>query len=262
MRITVPAGWFSKATTALMAGGLLVLTACSGNSTNPIAPTGGGASTTFVGTFAGSGGQNGTLEIAVQASLAASVEDSGAPTVVINFGPLVLRAVAATLSVSATLRFVGGGSVELVGTHDDVTRAVVASGGGYAFEGVLSSDFRSLSGGFTGPTSGSFFTLTTNSGGVTTYCGTYSGDDSGVWNIAIISATGQVSSTYADDLGDAGLIAGQLTGTSLALTDPGEPGISASGTLQGNSLSGTWLDVSDPGQTYSGTFSGSTDSCS
>ena len=97
---------------------------------------------------------------------------------------------------------------------------------------------------------------------MTTYCGTYSGDDSGVWNIAIISATGQVSGTWADDLGDAGLLAGQLTGMSLAVTDPGEPGITATGTLQGNSLSGTWLDVSEPGQTYSGTFSGSTASCS
>ena len=256
MRITVRVGWFSKATTALMAGGLLVLTACS---TNPIAPTGSGGPTTFVGTFAGSGGQNGTLEITIQGSLAASVEDSGAPTLVINFGPLVLRAVAATLSASATLTFVGGGSVELIGAYDDVTRVVAASGGGYSFEGSLSPDFTSLVGAFTGTTSGNFSTLTTSSGGVTTYCGTYSGDDSGVWNIAIISATGQVSGTYADDLGDAGLIAGQLTGTSLAVTDPGEPGVSASGTLQGNSLSGTWSDASDPGQTYTGTFSGSTD---
>ena len=269
MRMTVPSGWFGKsttattATTALMAGGLLVLMACSGNSTNPIAPTGGGASTTFVGTLAGSGGQSGTLEIAIQASLAASVEDSGAPTVVINFGPLVLRAVAATLSVSGTLSFVGGGSVALVGTYDDGTGAVMASGGGYTFEGMLSTDLRSLSGDFTGPTSGSFSTLTTTSGGVTTYCGTYSGDISGVWNISISSATGQISGAWADDVGgDAGLIAGQLTGTSLAVTDPDVPGISASGTLQGNSVSGTWLDVSDPGQSYSGTFSGSTDSCS
>ena len=208
-----------------------MLTACSGDSTNPIAPTG-GSSTTFVGALAGSGGQSGTLEIVIQASLAASIEDSGAPTVVINFGPLVLRAVAATLSVSATLSFVGGGSVALVGTYDDVTRVVMVSGGGYTFEGMLSADFSSLSGGFTGPTSGSFSTLITNSGEVTTYCGTYSGDDSGVWNVVIISATGQVSGTWADDLGDAGLIAGQLTGTSLDLTDQGDPGISASGTLQ------------------------------
>ncbi len=261
MRITVPAGWCSKATIALMAGGLLVLTACSGNSTNPIAPTG-GASTTFMGTFAGSGGRNGTLEITIHASLAASVEDSGAPTVVINFGPLVLRAVAATLSASATLSFVGGGSVELIGVYDDVTRVVAASGGGYSFEGSLSPDFTSLVGAFIGTTSGSFATLTTSSGEVTTYCGTYSGDDSGVWNIVIISATGQVSGTYADDLGDTGLIFGQLTGTSLDLTDPGDPGTTATGTVQGNSLSGTWLDVSEPGQTYSGTFSGSTGSCS
>ena len=140
MRITVPAGWFSKATTALMAGGLLVLTACS---TNPIAPTGGGGSTTFVGTFAGSGGQNGTLEITVQAPLAASVEDSGAPTVVINFGPLVLRALAATLSVSGTLSFVGGASVALVGTYDDVTGAVMVSGGGRKLSMTLRHQGRS-----------------------------------------------------------------------------------------------------------------------
>ncbi len=138
----------------------------------------------------------------------------------------------------------------------------MVSGGGYTFEGMLSDDFSSLSGAFTGTTSGSFSTLTTNSGAVTTYCGTYSGDDSGVWNVVIILATGQVSGTWADDLGDAGLIAGQLTGTSLAITDPGDPGTTATGTLQDNSVSGTWRDVSDPGQTYTGTFSGSTGSCS
>ena len=258
MRITVPAGWFSKATTALMAGGLLVLTACGGDSTNPVAPTGGGGSTTFVGTFAGSGGENGTLQIAIPTSLTAAIEGSEAPTA-INFGPLVLRAIAATLQVSGTLTFVGGGSVALAGTYDDVTRALVVSGSGYTFEGTLSADFKSLSGTFTGPTSGSFSTLTTSSGGVTTYCGTYSGDDSGVWNIVIISATGQVSGTWADIGGDAGLIAGQLTGTSLDLTDPNEPNTTATGTLQGTSLSGTWSSASE-GST--GTFSGSTGGCS
>ncbi len=261
MRITVRAGWFSKATTALMAGGLLVLTACDINPTNPIAPTG-GDSTTFLGTFAGSGGQNGTLEITIQASLGASIEGSGAPTVVIKFGPLVLRAVAATLSASATLSFIGGGSVELIGAYDDVTRVVAASGGGYSFEGGLSPDFTSLVGAFIGTTSGNFSTLTTSSGEVTTYCGTYSGDDSGVWNMVIISATGQISGTWADVDGEAGLLAGQLTGTSLDLTDPGEPGTTATGTLQGTSVSGTWSDTSDPSQTYGGTFSGSTGSCS
>ena len=94
---------------------------------------------------------------------------------------------------------------------------------------------------------------------MTTYCGTYSGDDSGVWNIVIISATGQVSGTWADISGDAGLIAGQITGTSLALTDPNEPNTTATGTLQGTSLSGTWSSASEGS---SGTFSGSTASCS
>ncbi len=116
-----------------------------------------------------------------------------------------------------------------------------------------------LSGTYTGPSaSGSFSTLTTNSGEVTTYCGTYSGDRSGVWNVIIISSTGRVSGTYAGDGGGAGLVAGQLTGTSLAVT--GEGDVSASGTLQGNSLSGTWRHVK-PGQTYTGTFSGSTGNC-
>ena len=118
-----------------------------------------------------------------------------------------------------------------------------------------------LSGTFTGPSA---------SGGVTTYCGIYSGDISGILKV-IISATGQVSGIYVENggpfravrqaapRGDDGLIAGQVTGTSLVLTDG--PGSAATGTLQGNSLSGTWLDVSDPPETYSGTFSARMDNC-
>ena len=103
----------------------------------------------------------------------------------------------------------------------------------------------------------------TNSGGVTTYCGTIAGDMSGVLTIVINSATGQASGTWAEDGGgDDGFLAGRLTGTSLVFTDLGTfSAVSATGTLQGNSLSGTWLDVSEPAETYSGTFSGSTDNC-
>ena len=98
------------------------------------------------------------------------------------------------------------------------------------------------------------------SGGVTTYCGIYSGDISGMLKV-IISATGQVSGNlYTENGGDDGLLVGQVTGTSLVLTDG--PGSAATGTLQGNSLSGTWLDVSDPDETYSGTFSARMDNCS
>ena len=211
----VPAGWLSKGTTALMVGGLLVLTACGGN---PIEPTSAGASTTtFVGTFAGSGGQSGTLEIAIQASLAASVEDSGAPTVVIDFGPLVLRALAATNQVSATLRFVGGGSVELVGTYDTVTRVIVMSGGGYTFEGLLGADLSSLSGTFTGPSSGEFGALNAEGDEVTTYCGTFDGDGVGFWMMQISSSG--LASVVARNEGTGINVAGegQLIGSTLTL---------------------------------------------
>ena len=253
--ITVPAGWFSKATTALMAGGLLVLTACGGDSPNPIAPTGGGASTTFVGTFAGSEGQNGTLEITIQASLAASVEGSGAPTVVINFGPLVLRAVAATRSVSATLRFVGGGSVALAGTYDDATGVVVLSGGGYTFEGMLSADFRSLSGTFTGPSSGGFSALNAEGDPVTTYCGTFDGDALGLWMMQI-SSSGFASVVARNELnGNNAVGEGQLTGTTLTLQGTSS-GWSATGTVVDGAASGQWVDGGD-----SGTWAGGTTGC-
>ena len=100
------------------------------------------------------------------------------------------------------------------------------------------------------------------SGGVTPYCGIYSGDNSGMLKV-IISATGQVSgSIYTENGGDDGLLVGLVTGTSLVFTDANEPGVTATGTLQGHSLSGTWLDVSDPPETYSGTFSARVDNCS
>ena len=115
------------------------------------------------------------------------------------------------------------------------------------------------------PASGSFSTLNTNSGGVTTYCGTTAGEDlSAVLTIVINSATGQASGTWAEDGGDeSGFLVGRLTGTSLVFTDRDFLGLSATGTLQGNSLSGTWFTVSDPPytETETGTFSGSTDNC-
>ena len=155
-----------------------------------------------------------------------------------------------------------GGSRRYDVSPDGQRFLVIKAGADEAQIHVVLNWFEELKARVPVPASGSFSTLNTNSGGVTTYCGTIAGDLSAVLTIVINSATGQVSGTWAEDGGgDSGFLAGRLTGTSLVFTERVASGTSATGTLQGNSLSGTWFNVSEPPEIETGTFSGSTDNC-
>ena len=152
-------------------------------------------------------------------------------------------------ATTGTLELTGEAAVSLTGTYEDTTLQIMSSGGGFAFDGIITSDGAELTGSYTGPggAAGGFSTLNDTLSTVTDYCGSYSGG--GIWNMTIDS-NGRLIGLYVDSDGSSGFIRGQLTGNSLSLTADG--GVTASGTLQGTTLSGTWSDGED-----SGSWSGS-----
>jgi len=199
-------------------------------------------SPTHMGVLAGTDGLSGTIEITLGTSATATIAAAES------------RALASVLPASGTATFTGIGSIALSGTWDDTTGDLVLSGGGYTFMGTLSGNI--LAGTFSGPggATGFFTALTIGAGTITTYCGTYSGTASGVWNFALQS-TGQVLGAYAGPGGSGGVI-GQATGSTLSglwgnATEDG----TYSGSCSGSSVSGTWAET---GGLDSGTFAGST----
>jgi hypothetical protein len=249
--------------------GLIVFAAACGGSSSPSTPTAPSSSTasppaapppvtvvapvttTFEGSIAGGAGQSGAFSITIESAVSASASGSGVR-------PL------AVVGSSGTLTLInGGGTSTITGTFDTATGNLTGSGGGYALTGAVSAG--AFTGLYTGPTntSGAFASLKSTGTTVTVMCGTYTGANtgSGIWNLQV-SASGAASGVTRPNLSlrdpqpRSELMTGQLVGQKLTLTvvDPNGFSASATGTVQGTSVSGTH----DDGR---GTFSGSAAAC-
>jgi hypothetical protein len=205
------------------------------------------ASTTFTGTIAGSSGLSGTLVIRIAAEVSSLAE--------------VKAQAAATASATLTLTG-GGGTFALSGSFDTVTKALSLSGSGFSLTGTIANG--RVTGNYTGPNNsvGIFSNLDSTNQGVQTYCGTYVRvTETGVWNFQI-AANGAVSGGGIATAGPQSIgahqffMTGTLNGTALTLTvDTGPDGlVGATGTVQGGSVSGSFVDQYG----YPGTFSGGT----
>lgn len=192
------------------------------------------AAGTYQGSVAGPG---------FSARIEVTVQDDGG-----RFGAGVARR--ADLPASGVLRLVTGEVVRLFGTFNDRRGELSLEGGGYLFEGTR--DGSVINGTFTGPDGivGSFSAVDTRASSATTFCGTYGGDESGVFNM-VIHADGNITGTWANVDGSSGTFWGQLNGTSITVTT--NDGSTATGTLQGDTVSGT---VTNGNQ--SGTWRGDT----
>jgi hypothetical protein len=209
------------------------------------------AATAFEGSVAGGAGQSGAFAVTIASALPASAADA-------RVRPLAVVGATGTLTLSN-----GGGTSVLAGTFDTTTSRLSVSGGGYAFTGAI--DQRTLTGTFTGPASasGAFAGLSSAGTTVTVMCGTYSGSNtgSGIWNLqfaanGLASGVTRPNVSLQDPQPHSQLMTGQLTGTALTLrsTDPDGFTATATGTVQGTSVTGTH----DDGR---GTFSGSVAGC-
>lgn len=145
---------------------LTILAACGDD--NGSGPGGGAKSVAYAGTFG---------------------SDQHSGTVVFSTAPATVRAsgeanLSAPIELVGTLTFSDNSTIDLTGALDG--NDLVLTGGGYTFGGTLSNGI--ISGDFAGPGGeiGSFSASITTSGSlVTLFCGSYDGDDDGVFSLAV-----------------------------------------------------------------------------
>ena len=174
-----------------------------------------GAST-YVGTFAG--GASGAISVTVEGS-----EATG------------------TFTTTKT-------TPELSGSYNASTGALLLSGGGYTFTGILAGAV--ISGTWTGPngTGGSFTTtLSSGAGAVAVYCGTFDGtEDDGTLNV-VIRGTSLTGLAVGTD-GDATELGGSVDGSDVTVWVADAPSeVVATGVIEGTSLTGTFSAGSNAG---------------
>jgi hypothetical protein len=171
-------------------------------------------------------------------------------------------ALVAPITLTGQLDFITGTVVTLTGTLDGT--ALVLTGSGYDFTGTQNGDV--INGVFTGPSgeAGNFTaSLVPDGGFVVTMCGTYTGDDAGVFSLTLDSSRdGGAIIVPSDNTGGVTALARPKSGTTdqfEVLPDLAPTFVLATGTVNStfNAVSGTW----DDGAGSSGTFTGSVDAC-
>jgi hypothetical protein len=201
--------------------------------------------TTFAGTIAGGASESGTISFTVNKVIATS-RSAEPPS-------------RASITISGTLTFTGANPVTLTGTYDTVTGAVSATGGGYTFTGTLTTGTgANVSGTYTSPTNGgggSFsLNVSTPTTAVTAYCGTFTGSKtlSGTWNIQTNGTAGGGAWSSSQDSGS---LTCTQTNKTLNCTGTDTNGYSdtATITISGTSINGTWTSSSPASGTLTGT---------
>lgn len=225
----------------------LPLFACSSTSTpanedSGVTTTTPGTGTAFRGTLTGKT-ESGIIDVTMPAGAKTS-------SVHILADPIPANAVTGTINLG------NGKLVSLAGTYDAATGTVTLEGGGYTLTGKLTGG--TLSGTYTGPNGGGAFALqSTVSGAVAVFCGTYTGDSSGTWNL-VQGGDNTLAGSFTDTAkGQSGILSGKLTGSDILLNPQGSTD-TAIGKLAGDSVSGTY---GPPGGAPKGTWSGTKGAC-
>lgn len=222
---------------------LSLLTACGDDDGGPKDNT--PASVAYAGTFA-SDVHSGTVVFASAPAIRASRQ----------------LGLMAPIDLVGTLTFSDNGVLDLTGTLNG--SELLLEGTGYQFTGTLSGGV--ISGSFTGPSgeTGSFsVSVTTDGAQVALYCGSYDGDDSGVFSLALKpDRTGGVIVVPSSGAGGQTGRSRAKSGTSdqiEVLPDAAPTFVIATGTLFAiagtafDSVDGEWNDGES-----AGTFGGST----
>jgi hypothetical protein len=230
--------------TALQALALVTLVlagACSSDNSG-----GGGTSTTWLGLVLGSDGvESGSLTVTAQTASPAMGRPGGG--IALAEGDVSTAGIYKRVTPSAA-------TVNLSGTYNPGTDQLLVSGGGYTFTGAFDGQSR-LGGTFTGPTGDGNFVTEVNTGNAQTFCGSFSGDDSGTWSFVVTN--GEVHGLAQSNT--SGLppipLNGVVEGQHITIYVPGTQTILAEGNITGASASGTWAD---PESGDSGTWGGNT----
>jgi hypothetical protein len=196
--------------------------ACSSNSVI--------SDSSYEGTLSGTNGNSGTLSILI------NTQD-------------------VSQNVNATVDPVGDEeAVALTGSFN-TTGNINISGGGYQLQGAAINGI--MVGTYTGPgdSSGGFTALLSTNETITNYCGLFTGSDTGPWNLSVSSNNIVAATATGNNSDDTTIYTGTISENTVTLTSV--TGATATGTLSGSIIQGTWDGLGDS----SGTFSLSSNSC-
>ena len=221
---------------AVVLAALIATTACGDSS--PKGTGGGGNSATFLGILSS---DNATESGSVQFNVSTGSLATPEPTAV------AFSAVTATGSV----KLVGGATIALAGTYDQGTKSLSASGSGYSFTGGFDGNNR-LEGTYSGPSTQGTFVTALADANTAAFCGTYAGDDQGVWNF-VIDGAAVLGQAVSSATGASAPLDGSISGNNISILFPGTQQVLATGTRSGGTVSGTWAD---PNSADHGTWSG------
>jgi hypothetical protein len=87
---------------------------------------------------------------------------------------------------------------------------------------------------------GTFVAIKDDNNTAVAFCGTFSGDDDGVWNFTIDGTI--IAGSFTTTSGSMGALDGTISGNALTISNPAGGAALATGTRNGNNASGTWND--------------------
>ena len=139
--------------------------------------------------------------------------------------------------------------VTITGTYNTTTKALnfTTTSPAFTFTGTYNNG--KVEGTFTGGGGSGVFVV--HSGTVQVFCGAYTGDSDGIWNLVKTGNT--LDGVYYDVSGTTGRLTGSVSGSTITITFPGG---TAAGTLSGNSMTGTWQTLTSDAGTWAGQTGG------
>ncbi len=150
-------------------------------------------------------------------------------------------AVANDSAVTGTFKIVSPtpATHSLTGLYDDSSKVLAATGDGFNFGGLYDGINR-LEGAMTGNATGMFVAVKDDNNSAAAFCGTFSGDDDGVWNFTIDGTT--IAGSFTTTSGNMGALDGTISGNTITISNPLGGAALATGTRSGDNASGTWND--------------------
>jgi hypothetical protein len=209
---------------ALFLVALAILAGCGGGSDGG---NNNGNSSTFSGVIST---DDGTTTGAIEFTI--STASPAPPT---GVGPSLV-----SVNASGTIKFDGEAAVSVSGDYDTEQDQLVLTGGGYTLGGFFDGVDR-LEGAFSGPNSRAGTFVTTKGSNGVAFCGHYQADDlsdEGTFSFVIHSGTLRGEARSED--GTVFPLDGTIDGNTITIFVPGTTTVLATGTRDGNSVSGEY----------------------
>lgn len=145
-------------------------------------------------------------------------------------------------ALTGSLVVTGGAPIALTGSYDPDLGTVSLSGGGYSLNGTVANG--GFSGTYTGPNGGGSFTVASNAGGTTqVLCGSVSGQGANGPLNMLVTGSSAIGFVLPDGKSVAHITC-SISGTTMTCSVQEDPNVAVTGTLNGDTWTGTAINSS------------------